>query len=213
MTASARRERPARRGGAPAGIPWEERPPGSSDVVWRSSRNPIIPRDLIPRANSIFNSAVVPYGDGFAGVFRVDDTRRVMNLHAGRSADGVDWQIDARADRVGGRPTRASREIAGAVRARLRPARDAGSRIATTSRGATATTARRSASGGRTTSRRSTSSTTRSCRSTATASSSRAGSAAATRCSAGRATTATRRSARSSTPRAPTSCTGAGTAT
>ena len=79
---------------APAAIPWEERPAGSSDVVWRSSRNPVIPRDLIPRANSIFNSAVVPYGDGFAGVFRVDDTRRTMNLHAGFSDDGVDWQID-----------------------------------------------------------------------------------------------------------------------
>ena len=76
------------------GIPWEDRPPGSSDVLWRSSRNPIIARDQIPRANSIFNSAVVPFGDGFAGVFRVDDTERVMNLHAGRSADGVEWEID-----------------------------------------------------------------------------------------------------------------------
>jgi beta-1,4-mannooligosaccharide/beta-1,4-mannosyl-N-acetylglucosamine phosphorylase len=78
----------------PAAIPWEERPPGSGEAAWRSSRNPIIPRDLFPRANSIFNSAVVPYGDGFAGVFRVDDTRRVMNVHAGRSADGVDWRLD-----------------------------------------------------------------------------------------------------------------------
>jgi beta-1,4-mannooligosaccharide/beta-1,4-mannosyl-N-acetylglucosamine phosphorylase len=78
----------------PARIPWEERPQGSSDVVWRSSRNTIVPRDHIPGSNSIFNSAVVPYGDGFAGVFRVDDTRRVMNLHAGRSADGVGWAID-----------------------------------------------------------------------------------------------------------------------
>jgi beta-1,4-mannooligosaccharide/beta-1,4-mannosyl-N-acetylglucosamine phosphorylase len=74
-------------------IPWEERPAGSSAVVWRSSLNPIIPRDAIPRANSIFNSAVVPFEDGFAGVFRVDDTRRVMNVHAGRSADGVAWDI------------------------------------------------------------------------------------------------------------------------
>ena len=77
-----------------AAIPWEDRPSGERGVVWRSSRNPIIPRDLIPRANSIFNSAVVPFGDGFAGVFRIDDTERVMNLHAGRSADGIDWQID-----------------------------------------------------------------------------------------------------------------------
>jgi beta-1,4-mannooligosaccharide/beta-1,4-mannosyl-N-acetylglucosamine phosphorylase len=77
-----------------AAIPWEARPARSSDVVWRFSGNPIVPRDPIPRANSVFNSAVVPFGDGFAGVFRVDDTERVMNLHAGRSPDGVTWQID-----------------------------------------------------------------------------------------------------------------------
>lgn len=77
-----------------AAVPWEERPSGSSDVVWRSSRNPIVARSPIPRANSVFNSAVVPYGDGFAGVFRVDDTARAMNLHAGRSTDGISWEID-----------------------------------------------------------------------------------------------------------------------
>jgi beta-1,4-mannooligosaccharide/beta-1,4-mannosyl-N-acetylglucosamine phosphorylase len=74
--------------------PWENRPAGTNDILWRSSRNPIIPRDLIPRANSIFNSAVVPFGSGFAGVFRVDDTERVMNVHSGRSSDGVEWEID-----------------------------------------------------------------------------------------------------------------------
>jgi len=78
-----------------APIPWEDRPDGSSAVVWRSTRNPIIARDQIPRSNSIFNSAVVPFGDSFAGVFRVDDTSRVQNLHAGRSADGIDWEIEA----------------------------------------------------------------------------------------------------------------------
>ncbi len=77
-----------------APIPWEERPRGSDAIIWRSSRNPIIPRDLLPRSNSIFNSAVVPVGGGFAGVFRVDDTSREMNLHAGRSRDGIAWQID-----------------------------------------------------------------------------------------------------------------------
>lgn len=76
-------------------IPWEERPAGTSDVLWRSSRNPIIRRNQIPRANSIFNSAVVPFGEGFAGVFRADDTMRLMNLHAGYSTDGVDWDLDA----------------------------------------------------------------------------------------------------------------------
>jgi beta-1,4-mannooligosaccharide/beta-1,4-mannosyl-N-acetylglucosamine phosphorylase len=75
-------------------IPWEDRPSDSSAMLWRSSRNPIIPRDLISRSNSIFNSAVVPFGDSFAGVFRVDDTTRVMDVHAGFSQDGVNWQID-----------------------------------------------------------------------------------------------------------------------
>jgi beta-1,4-mannooligosaccharide/beta-1,4-mannosyl-N-acetylglucosamine phosphorylase len=75
-------------------IPWEARPSGSAAVLWRSSRNPIIARDHLPRSNSIFNSAIVPFGDGFAGVFRIDDTSRTMNIHAGRSTDGIDWEID-----------------------------------------------------------------------------------------------------------------------
>jgi beta-1,4-mannooligosaccharide/beta-1,4-mannosyl-N-acetylglucosamine phosphorylase len=75
-------------------IPWEERPKGEDEVVWRSTRNPIIPHNLIPSSNSIFNSAVVPYQDKFAGVFRCDDKRRVMQLHAGKSADGVKWEIE-----------------------------------------------------------------------------------------------------------------------
>ncbi len=75
-------------------IPWEERPPGSSDVVWRYSGNPIIPRDLIPSSNSIFNPAVVAYKGEFRGVFRCDDKRRMMQLHAGRSKDGIHWEIE-----------------------------------------------------------------------------------------------------------------------
>ena len=74
-------------------IPLEDRPVGSTSVIWRSSRNPIIARDHLSRSNSIFNSAVVPFGDGYAGVFRVDDTTRAMNVHVGRSADGVAWRI------------------------------------------------------------------------------------------------------------------------
>jgi beta-1,4-mannooligosaccharide/beta-1,4-mannosyl-N-acetylglucosamine phosphorylase len=75
-------------------IPWEDRPSGTTDVVWRSSLNPILTRDAVPGANSIFNSAVVPFEEGYAGVFRVDDTTRAMNLHAGRSADGVAWELE-----------------------------------------------------------------------------------------------------------------------
>lgn len=75
-------------------IPWEERPPGCSDVVWRYSKNPIITRDAVPGANSIFNSAVVPFNGKFAGVFRCDNTARDMQIHAGFSDDGVHWQIE-----------------------------------------------------------------------------------------------------------------------
>lgn len=75
-------------------IPWQDRPAGSSDVVWRYDANPIIPRDAIPTSNSIFNSAVVPFKDGFAGVFRCDDKRRVMDIHRGFSDDGYHWKLD-----------------------------------------------------------------------------------------------------------------------
>ena len=75
-------------------IPWEEKPGRCIDVVWRSARNPIIPRNLIPCANSIFNSAVVAYQGAFAGVFRADDRCRNMRLHAGKSLDGIQWAID-----------------------------------------------------------------------------------------------------------------------
>ncbi len=75
-------------------LPWEERPTGSSEVIWRYNCNPIIGRHAIPNANSIFNSAVVPFGDGFAGVFRVDDRRHQMQIHAGFSDDALAWRID-----------------------------------------------------------------------------------------------------------------------
>jgi beta-1,4-mannooligosaccharide/beta-1,4-mannosyl-N-acetylglucosamine phosphorylase len=79
---------------SPPILPWQPRPAGSRDVLWRDTRNPIIPRDLLPRSNSIFNSAVVPFDGAFAGVFRVDDRSREMNLHAGHSVDGVSWSMD-----------------------------------------------------------------------------------------------------------------------
>ena len=74
-------------------IPWQEKPAGCKDVVWRYSQNPVIRRDHLAVSNSIFNSAVVPFGNGFAGVFRVDDKSRSMQLHAGFSADGLNWDI------------------------------------------------------------------------------------------------------------------------
>ncbi|MFC1936742.1 hypothetical protein ACFLYP_03655, partial [Chloroflexota bacterium] len=63
-------------------IPWEERPDGTNAIIWRSKRNPIIPHDLIPSSNSIFNSAAVPFNGKFAGVFRCDNKSRTMQLHS-----------------------------------------------------------------------------------------------------------------------------------
>lgn len=81
-------------GGSPLpNIPWQDRPAGSSDAVWRYSGNPIIARNATPTSNSIFNSAVTPYGQGFAGVFRCDNRARDMNIHSGFSEDGLHWQI------------------------------------------------------------------------------------------------------------------------
>lgn len=81
-------------GSALPNIPWEDRPEGSSVPLWRYSQNPIIKRNQLPDSNSIFNSAVVKFKDGFAGVFRCDDKNRRMTLHAGFSKDAVHWDID-----------------------------------------------------------------------------------------------------------------------
>lgn len=75
-------------------LPWEDKPAGHEKVLWRYSNNPVIPRDLIPCANAIYNSAVVPYQGGFAGVFRVDHTDCKNHIHAGRSKDGIHWEIN-----------------------------------------------------------------------------------------------------------------------
>lgn len=75
-------------------IPWQERPKNCDDVLWRYTENPIIKRHDIPASNSIFNSAVVPFKDGFAGVFRCDNKAVQMNIYAGFSKDGINWEID-----------------------------------------------------------------------------------------------------------------------
>ncbi len=74
-------------------LPWQEKPAGCQDVIWRYSQNPVIKRNILPTSNSVFNSAVVPFEGGFAGVFRVDDKARNMALHVGFSKDGLNWDI------------------------------------------------------------------------------------------------------------------------
>ena len=75
-------------------IPWQEREKGCTDVVWRYKNNPIIQRNQIPCANSIFNSAVIPKDGKFVGVFRIDNKCMESNLYLGKSDNGIDWDIE-----------------------------------------------------------------------------------------------------------------------
>lgn len=75
-------------------IPWQDREPGDGSVVWRYKNNPVVSGDNVFDAKSIFNSAVIPYKDGYVGVFRVDDHTMTQRLHVGTSADGIKWDIE-----------------------------------------------------------------------------------------------------------------------
>ncbi|MEA5116874.1 MAG: glycoside hydrolase family 130 protein, partial [Propionicimonas sp.] len=77
-------------------LPWEPRPAGSDGVLWRFSGNPVLGWNPTASTARIYNSAVVPFGDGFAGVFRADHRTGTAALHAGFSADGLAWDIDDR---------------------------------------------------------------------------------------------------------------------
>ena len=75
-------------------IPWQDRPEGCDNVVWRYSQNPIIKRNPAKGCARVFNSAVVPWGDEFIGVFRADSTIVTPALHVGHSKDGINWEIE-----------------------------------------------------------------------------------------------------------------------
>ncbi|MBQ8943042.1 MAG: glycoside hydrolase family 130 protein [Clostridia bacterium] len=77
-------------------IPWQEKPAGYEYPVWRYDGNPVITRDNLRFANSIFNSAIVPFGDGFAGVFRVDIRTRDQVIVTGFSKDAINWELEDR---------------------------------------------------------------------------------------------------------------------
>lgn len=75
-------------------MPWQDKPKGYEMPVWRYTNNPIISRRAIPSSNSVFNSAVVPFEDGFAGIFRCDSKSISMDIFAGFSKDGINWEIN-----------------------------------------------------------------------------------------------------------------------
>ena len=81
-------------GSALPNIPWQEPPANTRTPFWRYDANPIIGRDGNARSNSVFNSAVVPFKDGFAGVFHCDSLSISMDIFAGFSKDGLHWDIE-----------------------------------------------------------------------------------------------------------------------
>lgn len=91
-------------------MPWQDRPAGCNDPAWRYDKNPIIPRNATPNSNSIFNSAVVPFEDGYAGVFRCDSRSVSMDIFPGFSKDGINWQISSEPVKFEGDPEITVRE-------------------------------------------------------------------------------------------------------
>jgi len=63
-------------------------------VFKRYKGNPIVTSSAVPRANSIHNSAIVGFENGYAGIFRVDEIDMRFRLHAGFSKDGIKWDIN-----------------------------------------------------------------------------------------------------------------------
>ncbi|MDU2491229.1 MAG: glycoside hydrolase family 130 protein [Clostridium celatum] len=81
-------------GDAVKNMPWQEKPEGFEGVVWRHDNNPIIGWNPTKKSARIFNSAVLPYEDGFIGVFRADHKNGRPQLHLGRSTDALNWDIE-----------------------------------------------------------------------------------------------------------------------
>ena len=80
--------------GAPLpNIPFEERTEQNGLPFWRSAKNPIIYRNPVKGVARIYNSAVVPFGDGFAAVFRGDTLNGWPLLYVGFSKNGYTFDI------------------------------------------------------------------------------------------------------------------------
>lgn len=75
-------------------IPWQDRPVGEDGIVWRHTGNPIVNWNPTKSTARIYNSAVMPYGDKFVGIFRADHKHGKALIHLGWSEDGLKWDID-----------------------------------------------------------------------------------------------------------------------
>lgn len=76
-------------------MPWQEKTVETINApIWRYTNNPIIGRNPVRGVARIFNSAVMPYEDGFIGVFRGEQTDGVSYIYLGRSDDGLSWNFE-----------------------------------------------------------------------------------------------------------------------
>ena len=77
-------------------VPWQEKPDKEFNgaPIWRYSENPIIGRNPLKGVARIFNSAVMPYEDGFIGVFRGEQTNGIPYIYLGRSEDAIHWNFE-----------------------------------------------------------------------------------------------------------------------
>ena len=76
-------------------MPWQEKPAGHKGApVWRYNANPIIGRNPVEGVARIFNSAVMPFEDGFIGVFRGEQVNGIPYVYLGRSKDAIHWEFD-----------------------------------------------------------------------------------------------------------------------
>ena len=77
-------------------IPWQEKPTDlvAESPVWRYSENPVMGRNPTPEIARIFNSAVVPWEDGFIAVLRGEQINGVPYVYLGHSKDGIHWDVE-----------------------------------------------------------------------------------------------------------------------
>ena len=77
-------------------IPWQERPADLEEgaVLWRYTENPVMGRNPTPKIGRIFNSAVVPWQDGYIAVLRGEQVNGVPHVYLGRSKDGIHWDVE-----------------------------------------------------------------------------------------------------------------------
>ena len=76
-------------------VPWQDKPEGLKNApVWRYTENPIIPRNPVEGVARIFNSAVIPYGDEFIGVFRGEQTNGIPYIYLGKRKDAIHWDFN-----------------------------------------------------------------------------------------------------------------------